>query len=557
MIGSLRKHQSWIWILAIPVIIVSFIASDFVMGRSGVRGGDRGGTFGSINGRSIKRDEYMAAEKQAYLQAFLRTGQVPRNEQDFDRMGMNLRREILNRILIEEAVRHYRIEIDRAATAKFLRNMLVGEKNALDLATYKQIITQISSKIPGITDADLERFARSEVSRLHLAAVFGAPGALVTPAEVEENFRRAHEDLVVEAAFVSQTNFLAQVPADPIAVSNYFSLNQAFYNQKEQRSASYVFLPLTNFYAEADAQLGRQTNLALIVENRFTQLGTNALTDPLTGRQLTKPEALERIRNEFRDSLAGAEARKAGAKLIADIYDAHGEAPYKPGLFEQKAAEAKLTVLNTLPFEAAVGPLGVSAQGFTETTYSLSLEKPVSQRPLLAENGAYVLLLKQVLPPRLLPFDAVRTQVIADFKREESTKLARNAGEKFASTLTNAPASATGFASAAKAAGLTVVKLPKFSLATEALAENPLPIDIRLLKGYASALQPGASSAFVPLQEGGVVLHLVSRQPVDPAKLKEELPAYAQRLREQRVYYSFSEWLNRQATELRLVMPQA
>lgn len=550
MIGSLRKHQSWVWIIAIPFVIVSFVV--FFSPAAKIRGrDDGGGSFGSINGRPIKRDEFVSAEKLATLQALLRTGQVPRN-------GQEIRQEVFNRILIDEAIRHYRIEISPAVTAKFLRNLLVGENATLDLPTYRRIIAQIATQIPGVTDQDMDRYARSEVGRLHLAAVFGAPGSLVTPAEVEDNFRRAHEEMIVEAAVVSSTNYLSQVVADAAAVSNYFSLNQSFYRQPEQRSANYVFLPLTNFFAEADAQLAKQgTNMAAIVENRFTQLGTNALTDPLTRRQLTKPEALDRIRTEFRESIAGSEARRAAAKFINDIYEAQKEGPYVAGLFEKQAADAKLSLMNTLPFEASVGPLGVSAEGFSEAAFALTQEKPFSTRPLVSQKGAYVLLLKQVLPARLLAFDTVRAQVTSDYKREESMKLARNAGEKFASTLTNTTSAVKSFAAAAKTAGLSVVPLPRFSLATQALPESPLPVDIRLLKAYTSGLQAGASTAFVPLQDGGVVMHLVSRQAVDAAKLKEELPAYALRFREQRVYYSFSEWLNRQATELKLVVPQS
>lgn len=548
MIGSLRKHQSWVWIIAIPFVIVSFVV--FFSPAAKMGGGGERGSYGSINGRPIRAEEFNAARNLATLQSLLRTGQLPRE-------GQELKQEIFNRILIDEAIRHYRIQASPEVTAKFLRNLLVGENATLDLPTYQKILANIATRIPGVTDQDLDSYARSEVGRLHLAAIFGGPGSLVTPAEVEENFRRANEEMIVEAAVVSSTNFLSRVIADPSAVSNYFSLNQSFYRQPEQRSASYVFFPLTNYLAEADAQLAKQTNMAAIVENRFTQMGTNALVEPLTGRQLTKPEALDRIRTEFRESIAGSEARRAGAKLINDVYEAQKDGPYVAGLFEKQAVESKLSLLNTLPFESAVGPLGVSAEGFSEATFALTQAKPFSIRPLASGKGIYVLLLRQVIPARLLPLDTVRVQVIADFKREESMKLARNAGEKFASTLTNSTPVAKGFAAAAKAAGMSVVPLPKFSLATQALPESPLAVDIRLLKGYTSGLKVGASTAFVPLQDGGVVMHLVSKQAVDAGKMREELPAYAQRFREQRVYYSFSEWLNRQAGELKLVVPQS
>ncbi len=558
MIGSLRKHQSMVWIIAIPFVIVSLVAFYSSTGPAGRgRGGDL--NLGSINGRAISRDEYASASRQVHLQALFRTGKVPQTEQEFQQLGMDLKREIYNRILVDEAIRHHRIDVSPEASAKFLRSYLVGEKGTLDLATYNQILANVSKQLPGITDQDLTSYARSEVGVRHMAAVFGGSGSLVTPAEAEVNFRKAHEEMLVEAALVNRSNFLAQVQADPVAISNYFLLNQSFYRQPEQRSVTYAFIPITNFLAEADAQLAKLgTNVANGLEREFTAMGTNALIDPDTKLELTKPQALERIRNRFREGIAGGEARKVAATLIYDIAEGHIDAPYKAGLFEQAAAKTNLTVLGTLPFERSAGPLGINAEGFADAAFSLTPEKPVSARPVLSEKGAYVLLLKQVVPARTKTFEAVQTEVVADFRREESMKLARNAGDKFALSLTNSPAAtnAAGFAAAAKAAGLTVVTVPKFSLATEALPESGLPVDVRVLRAYASGLQPGASSAFVPLADGGFVLHLLSRQPVDPAKLKEELPAYIQRLREQRLYYGYNDWMSRQATELRLVPGQ-
>ena len=140
MIGSLRKHQSWIWIIAIPVVIVSLISFYSSGGRGGRNQGDL--AIGSINGRPIKREEYASARKLASLQSLLRTGQVPRDGQD-------LKQEVFNRILVEEAIRHYRIEVSSEVTAKFLRNILVGENATLDLPTYQKILANIGTKIPG------------------------------------------------------------------------------------------------------------------------------------------------------------------------------------------------------------------------------------------------------------------------------------------------------------------------------------------------------------------------------------------------------------------------
>src|SRR3954470_18830369 len=77
MFGSFRKHQQWIWILGVIVIIPSFVIffSPDAKWNRGLRGGsDKGLDLGSFNGRPIGRDEYMAANRETKINYFMRTG---------------------------------------------------------------------------------------------------------------------------------------------------------------------------------------------------------------------------------------------------------------------------------------------------------------------------------------------------------------------------------------------------------------------------------------------------------------------------------------------------
>lgn len=44
-------------------------------------------------------------------------------------------------------------------------------------------------------------------------------------------------------------------------------------------------------------------------------------------------------------------------------------------------------------------------------------------------------------------------------------------------------------------------------------------------------------------RDGGLIVHLLSRQPVDDARLKAELPEFTDRLRAQRHRQALGEWL--------------
>ena len=69
MIGTLRRHQSWVWVAAIPVIIISFV---YYYGPGGQSMGDgrRTGNFGTIAGRSITQKEHSDAYRELQLLYF-------------------------------------------------------------------------------------------------------------------------------------------------------------------------------------------------------------------------------------------------------------------------------------------------------------------------------------------------------------------------------------------------------------------------------------------------------------------------------------------------------
>ena len=77
------------------------------------------------------------------------------------------------------------------------------------------------------------------------------------------------------------------------------------------------------------------------------------------------------------------------------------------------------------------------------------------------------------------------------------------------------------------------------------------------LQTVAYPLPTGKASQFVPSADGGgVVVYVKARLPIDEAKLKEELPAFLNRLRDQRQIAAFSEWFNQASKQMELKPPQ-
>ena len=107
-------------------------------------------------------------------------------------------------------------------------------------------------------------------------------------------------------------------------------------------------------------------------------------------------------------------------------------------------------------------------------------------------------------------------------------------------------AQAKTFSAVCAEAKVKSVTLPPVSLAARALPEVEERMSLPLLKQIAFTTPVGKTSDFVPTRDGGLVLHVVSQLPIDEAKLKTELPAYLNYVRQNRQGEVFNDWFRKQ-----------
>jgi len=77
-------------------------------------------------------------------------------------------------------------------------------------------------------------------------------GIRVTPVEVEQEFRRRNEKVVLEYAVLKPEELQAQVPTPESEVSAFFESNKARYQVPERRSARYILLDVDQLRQSAD-----------------------------------------------------------------------------------------------------------------------------------------------------------------------------------------------------------------------------------------------------------------------------------------------------------------
>ncbi|MEO6182499.1 MAG: SurA N-terminal domain-containing protein [Verrucomicrobiota bacterium] len=562
MIGTIRRHQQWLWIIIILAIIVSFVVYFSPTGKGVFEKGDSY-NFGSIKNRPITRDEFQRAQNEIEIFYFLRFGKWLTRE-DAVQTGFDLDRESYNRLLLIEKLKELNVQPTTEATAKWIGEIFRGGTDqAFPMERYQAFVkTELTPH--NLNAEDFSRFATHQVGQQHLISVYGLGGKMITPQEAESFYRRLNEPLSTEAVFFPATNYLSGVSVTPTALGQFYTNNMAEYRLPDRVQVNYVKWEFTNYLAEADKELGKITNLSQRLEQIYFQRGTNTYKDE-QGKPLSIEAAKAKIKEDERQVIAGFTARKKASEFLTDLFQGHDEKnPFSPEDLEKMAKAKGLEMKTTPTFDQINGAKQLKVSpAFVQTAFRLRNDDPEDKAkellypsaPVFSEDAVYVIGFSKRFPSENQSFEKVSDRVTADYRADESLKLARQTGVAFASSLTNSAAAGKSFADLATQSKVNLVTLPAFSLSTRSLPELGDGRSLETLQNVASSLAPGQTSSFMPTTDGGLVLHLKSKLPVDEAKLKTELPEFLARQREQRMSAAFSEWFQKLPEEMKLVVP--
>jgi hypothetical protein len=297
---------------------------------------------------------------------------------------------------------------------------------------------------------------------------------------------------------------------------------------------SYVAFELTNFLAAAEQKLSK-TNLNEQVEAVYRQYGASAFPDAKT-----PADAKAQIRTAMIRQQALIAARQQANEFANAVFN---QEPARPENLAAVAKQKGLTAYVTAPFAAKFGPEEFTAPpGFTKAAFGLTAEEPFAG-PIVGPNAVYVLAFAKQLPSEIPPLGQIRERVTREYQLYEAALLAQRAGTNFVHTLMGTTAD-RGFASLCVAAGLQPQVLPAFSLSTQELPEMGERIDLDQLKQAVFTTPVGKTSDFEATSDGGFVIYVQSRLPIDQATMNSDLPQYTAALRRERQNEAFVQWEN-------------
>jgi hypothetical protein len=165
---------------------------------------------------------------------------------------------------------------------------------------------------------------------------------------------------------------------------------------------------------------------------------------------------------------------------------------------------------------------------------------------LLGEDAVYVIAFNKRLPSELPSFEQIRARVESDYKYNEAILQARRVGMEFYEKITNGIAQGKTFSAVCEEAKIKPVEIPPFSISTRSLPGIEDRIELEYLKRIAFSTAAGKVSMFQMTSDGGIIMHVKARLPLDEAKLKAELPTFANRIRQSRLNETFQEWFGKE-----------
>jgi hypothetical protein len=534
MFGTIRKHQTWLWlVIIVPTIIAFVVLFSPYSQRQDTSGGPTG--LGTVAGKKVTETDIRAAQNEVLLRYFFMTGQFP--DDDARRRGFDPAREAYQWLFLVRKQEELGIEVSPDIAARIGREMLSNfERQGIGTpaAFNKQVLEPRKLNLH-----DFERFVRHYVGLQELIALAGSSGRLVTPQEARELYERENQNMSVEAVVFSASNYLASVDVTPEVVGGFYTNYLAYYRIPDRVQVAYVKFPYSDFMAQAENELSR-TNLNEIIEANLQRMGTNYF-----GGAKTADEARQKLREEIIRPRAQAEARRHANEFARSFYEA--EQP-RIEAFEQAAKAQNLELRLSEPFDRESGPQDLQVgPDFIKSAFARSPEDPFGQ-PYVGTDGVYVYGLAKRLPSEIPPLEQIRDRVENDFKMERASALARQAGFAFHTSLTNGLAQGKSFSEIAQGTGVKPIELPPFSLTTRSLPgdfEERIPLN--QLKELAYTTETGKPSPFQPTREGGVLLFVKERLPVDQQKLQEELPAFVNYLQRTRTEEAFQAWFRKEA----------
>lgn len=486
MINIFRKHQQGLMIVITILVIISFawLYNSRTSMRAVTSSDD---LIAMVYGRGLTKLEAQRLATKMDLAVDLGLFDLVQNLTGTSREQM-YNDFVLNLIVLEHEAEANQVRpSEEEVVAEVKKLEPFQTQNQFDPQKYA-IFVQEKLAPRGFTEVQLEEVVRADLKVRKLKALVGSTVA-AAPSELRAAYDAQYQKSVLSLVRLDLAGFAAG-----IEISND-DARKAFDQRKDSLKTEET----------------RKVKLVTI------SLPSGAGDKPLQGKE--RMEALKKAAetaNDFTQAMLAPDAN-----------------------FDAVAAKFNLTVVQTGEFSQAK-PDAKLAPSVVAEAFKITLKDPNSDA-VQTENGYSILHLEKVIPARPLTFEEAAAPLKEALKNERAREaLAIKSGE-ISKKIQDAVKAGKSFADAAKEAGLKAESFPEFSLAELGdLMKNPEAPSI-IQKSLEMSV--GQVSDLVPSAQGGVLVYVEKRIPVDEAKFNKDKAALQERFTTMKQNFAFREWL--------------
>jgi hypothetical protein len=533
MFRFFRKHR-WLLVVVFTITCGTFLYWGAApANRNGGAGGT--GVYGTLYGHKITAQEFEDARREFYLFYWVRNNDWPNHNPNIK--DKDVQEQIYLRLMLTKKAEALGIHVGDKAAADAAAEVLLSLGRNGQSVSFQEFVKRVLTP-EGMTADDFERFARSDLVIQQLVQMLGLAGTLITPQEAANAYQRMHQQVSAQIVFLSASNFLSRVAVTPDAVAQFYTNYLAQYRLPDRVQVNYVEFNLTNFLAQSKAEWAK-TNLDENVNLTFQQYGMGEFPDAKT-----PDEAKAKIRDLLIRQRAITAARTQANEFANTVFNLN---PLRADNLATVAKQKGLTVHLTAPFASQYGPEEFAAPpAFTKSAFALTADDPLAG-PILGPTSLYVIALDKQLPTEIPSLDQIHDRVTQDFRMVQATMMAQRYGTNFAPALAGQLIAGHTFGSACIAANLRPETLPPFSPSTQELPELANRAGLPQVQQATFSTQPGHASGFEETEDGGFIVYVQSRQPVDMSAMNAELPQFTAKLRRARESEAFNQWIQTEA----------
>lgn len=327
----------------------------------------------------------------------------------------------------------------------------------------------------------------------------GGPG-YVLPQLAEVSVQGRKTQWTLEVAKLSRAETKPQIDLSDAAIESYYQASKERYKPENEVVASYVFIP---------------ADIAAVAEPRKAQLETfyqdHSAEWPKGEDGQPKPLAdiREQVVAAWKQHTASENAENAANQLTLAVYNAAASGSIQPDAQSVAAFLAKdgMKLIDLPAFNSAeLSRQDVQQPLIKQRVLGLRGQDRFFSDAIPVDNGAAVAFLFDERQLPIPPLADIREQVVADYTAEQNLRFFAEKTQSDQQALQAALAEGKLFEEAAKALGLTVQKIPSFTLET-------LPQDINPYLLFAAMdLQQGQISQPLSDAEGSSFVYVAERK---------------------------------------------